>query len=104
MKVLLIQPPIEDFYDTDIRLQPLGISYLKAILNRDHPDVEVVIRDYHHNHGRQTTKIPKELQYLREYYAHPDSSPLEVTVQKGSSLAALPGDQGSTEKRFSTAT
>ena len=30
MKVLLIQPPVEDFYDTDIRLQPLGLCYLKA--------------------------------------------------------------------------
>jgi hypothetical protein len=28
MKVLLIQPPIEDFYETPIRRQPLGLAYL----------------------------------------------------------------------------
>ncbi|MCX8022022.1 MAG: B12-binding domain-containing radical SAM protein [Syntrophorhabdaceae bacterium] len=32
MKVLLVQPPIEDFYDTKIRAYPLGILYLAAKL------------------------------------------------------------------------
>ena len=30
MKVLLVQPPIEDFYDTPIRTYPLGLLYLAA--------------------------------------------------------------------------
>ena len=30
MKVLLVQPPIEDFYDTRIRTYPLGLLYLAA--------------------------------------------------------------------------
>src|SRR5207244_8256547 len=29
MKVILIQPPVQDFYDTDVRLQPIGLCYLK---------------------------------------------------------------------------
>ena len=34
MKILLIQPPIQDFYDTDVRLQPLGLCMLKAVLKK----------------------------------------------------------------------
>jgi hypothetical protein len=30
MKVLLIKPPVRDFYDTDVRLQPIGLAYLFA--------------------------------------------------------------------------
>ncbi len=30
MKVLLVQPPIEDFYDTSIRTYPLGLAYVAA--------------------------------------------------------------------------
>ena len=34
MKVLLIQPPIEDFYDTSVRTYPLGLLYIGARLAR----------------------------------------------------------------------
>ena len=37
MRVLLIQPPVEDFYDTDVRLQPIGLCYLKAAVNAHLP-------------------------------------------------------------------
>ena len=47
MKVLLIQPPVQDFYDTDVRLQPIGLCYLKPAAKKYLPEVEVVIRDYH---------------------------------------------------------
>ena len=43
MKVLLIQPPVEDFYDTDVRLQPIGLAYLKAAVNKHLPEVDVII-------------------------------------------------------------
>jgi radical SAM superfamily enzyme YgiQ (UPF0313 family) len=48
LKVLLIAPPIQDYYDTEIRHFPLGLLYLKAAINHFHPDVEVRIIDYHH--------------------------------------------------------
>lgn len=48
MKLLLLQPPIQDFYETDIRLQPLGLCYLKAAVRKFLPDIEVVVKDYHH--------------------------------------------------------
>lgn len=75
MKLLLIQPPIEDFYDTDIRLQPIGLAYLKAAVLKFLPGVEVVIRDYHNGRGRRSVPVPRELRYLRDYYAWPDKSP-----------------------------
>ncbi len=41
MKILLIQPPLEDFYDTSIRTYPLGLLYLGAAV-RDLSDVVLV--------------------------------------------------------------
>ncbi len=78
MKILLIQPPIQDFYDTDIRLQPIGLAYLKAAVRKHLPDIQVVIRDFHHGWGRRTIPVPRELAYLREYYSAPDKSPFST--------------------------
>jgi radical SAM superfamily enzyme YgiQ (UPF0313 family) len=78
MKVLLIQPPVEDFYDTDVRLQPIGLAYLKAAVNKHLPAVEVTIRDYHGGCGRRTVAIPKELLYLKDYYSISDKSPFST--------------------------
>lgn len=44
MRIVLVQPPIQDFYDTDVRLQPIGLCYLKAAIEKHHPDVEVIVR------------------------------------------------------------
>jgi len=78
MKLLLIQPPIQDFYETDIRLQPIGLCYLKAALRQHLPEVEVIIKDYHRGWGRKTAVLPKELSYLKEYYFGPDKSPFST--------------------------
>ncbi len=75
MKILLIQPPVEDFYDTDVRLQPIGLAYLKSALLKNTEGVKVKILDLHRGHGRHTTKLPKELTYLKKYYGQNDSSP-----------------------------
>jgi radical SAM superfamily enzyme YgiQ (UPF0313 family) len=75
MKVILIQPPVQDFYDTDIRLQPLGLCMLKGAVRKHLPAVEVQVRDYHHGSGRRTLPLPQALSYLKDYYAHPDRSP-----------------------------
>lgn len=74
MKVVLIQPPVEDFYDTDVRLQPIGLAYIKAAVKKHLPDVDVVIRDYHRGCGRRTLAVPKALRYLAEYYPVADQS------------------------------
>ncbi len=78
MKLLLLQPPIQDFYETDIRLQPIGLCYLKAAVRKHLPDVEVVIKDYHQGWGRRTLPVPRELAYLKPYYAHADQSPFST--------------------------
>ena len=78
MKLLLIQPPVQDFYDTDVRLQPIGLGYLKAAVKKHLPEVEVVIRDAHGGAGRHTVRIPKELGYLTDYYGVDDKSPFST--------------------------
>ena len=78
MKVLLVQPPVRDYYDTDIRLQPIGLCYIKAAVKKYLPGVEVVVRDYHRGHGRRTVPLPKELSYLSEYYPVADRSPFSA--------------------------
>ena len=74
-KLLLIQPPIRDFYDTEMRLQPIGLAYLKAAVLRHLPDWDVKIIDFHRGHGRQTVTLPAELRDLRAYYPFADASP-----------------------------
>jgi radical SAM superfamily enzyme YgiQ (UPF0313 family) len=81
MKVLLIQPPVQDFYDTDARLQPIGLCYLKATVKKHLPDIDVIIKDYHGGCGRRTVPIPKELQYLMDYYPVADKSPFSTFHQ-----------------------
>ncbi len=78
MKVLLLQPPIRDFYQTDVRLQPLGLGYLKAALRKHAPEVTVVLKDYHSGSGRRTVAVPPELSYLRSFYPPVDRSPFRT--------------------------
>lgn len=77
-KLLLLQPPVQDFYDTPIRLQPLGLCSLKAAVRKFLPEWTVIVKDYHHSHGKRTISLPKELTYLREFYAGPDKSPFST--------------------------
>jgi radical SAM superfamily enzyme YgiQ (UPF0313 family) len=81
VKLVLVQPPIEDFYDTDVRLQPIGLAYLAGAVRESLPDVEVEILDFHHGWGRRTIPLPRELAYLREYYPHHDESPFSTFHQ-----------------------
>jgi len=78
MKVLLLQPPVQDFYNTDVRLQPIGLAYLKAVAEKYVPDIRVKIKDYHHGWGRRTIPLPKELAYLKNYYSKDDKSPFST--------------------------
>ncbi len=75
MKVILLQPPVQDFYDTDVRLQPMGLCMLKAAVGRALPEVGVKVIDFHHSRGKRQIPLPPELSYLIEYYTFPDASP-----------------------------
>jgi radical SAM superfamily enzyme YgiQ (UPF0313 family) len=81
VKLVLVQPPIEDFYDTDVRLQPIGLAYLAGAVRDRLPEVSVEILDFHHGWGRRSLRLPEELSYLREYYAHHDESPFSTFHQ-----------------------
>ena len=76
--MLLVQPPVEDFYDTDVRLQPIGLAYLQAAVKRHLPEIDVIVKDYHGGAGRRTVAIPKELRYLSDYYGVDDKSPFST--------------------------
>ena len=75
MKILLIQPPIRDFYQTSIRTQPIGLAYLAASL-RSHGH-EVKILDCQ-TEKRRSVPIPPELSYLRDLYSFNDRSPFKL--------------------------
>jgi len=99
-KIVLIQPPVQDFYDTDIRLQPIGLCYLKAALKKHHPNLVVKILDFHHGWGRKTIPLPRDLAYLKKYYFIPDTGPFRTFDQYfhfGASFEAI-GDLVSAEQ------
>ena len=81
MKLVLIQPPIRDFYESSSRLQPIGLGYLKAAVKKHLSGVEVRILDFHQGWGRRTAPLPNELSYLRDYYPWPDQSPFALFHQ-----------------------
>lgn len=74
MKVLLIQPPIEDFYDTSIRTYPLSLLYIATRI-RDICDVSIV--DFRSNwKPRQIVDHP--FPDLTSYYRSDRSTPLSL--------------------------
>jgi len=75
MKVLLIQPPVRDFYQTSIRTQPIGLAYLAASL-KSH-GYEVGILDCQTSEKR-SIPIPSELSYLKDFYPFNDRSPFKL--------------------------
>lgn len=76
MKVLLIQPPVEDFYQTTIRTLPVGLLYLAASLKQASLDVEML--DCQATDKKQTFAVPPELAYLKRYYRPGNLSPFKL--------------------------
>ena len=75
MKILLIQSPIQDFYQTRIRTQPIGLAYLAASLQKH--GYEVKILDCQTG-KKKAIPIPSELSYLQDYYPFDDRSPFKL--------------------------
>ena len=74
--ILLIQPPIRDFYLTAKRTIPYGLASMAASLLERGYSVEIL-------DGLATDKshiipLPEEMAYLREYYQQPDSSEISL--------------------------
>ncbi len=75
MKVLLIQPPIRDFYQTSIRTQPIGLAYLAASLKNEGHEVEILDCQ---TETKKSISIPAELSYLKDFYPFNDRSPFKL--------------------------
>jgi tRNA A37 methylthiotransferase MiaB len=75
MKILLIQPPIRDFYQTSIRTQPIGLAYLAASLRTHGRDVEILDCQ---TDKKRSIPLPSELSYLQAYYPFDDRSPFKL--------------------------
>jgi tRNA A37 methylthiotransferase MiaB len=75
MKILLIQPPIRDFYRTSMRTQPIGLAYLAASLQARGHVVEILDCQ---TERKRTIPLPPELAYLKSYYPFDDRSPFKL--------------------------
>lgn len=75
MKILLLQPPIRDFYQTSIRTQPIGLAYLAASLRTYGHEVEILDCQ---TEKRRSLSIPSEFSYLRDFYRSNDGSPFNL--------------------------
>ncbi len=74
--ILLIQPSVRDFYLTSKRTIPYGLASIAAVLLEEGFSVEMF-------DGLATSKsriidLPKEMNYLKEYYPKPDRSPFAL--------------------------
>ncbi len=75
MKILLIQPPIQDFYRTSIRTQPIGLAYLAASLRTYGHQIEILDCQ---TEKKKSIPIPGELSYLKDFYPFDDRSPFKL--------------------------
>jgi anaerobic magnesium-protoporphyrin IX monomethyl ester cyclase len=75
MKILLIQPPIRDFYQTSIRTQPIGLAYLAASLKNNGHEVEILDCQ---TGTKKSIPVPADLFYLKDFYPFDDRSPFKL--------------------------
>ncbi len=69
MKITIINPPIEDFYITGIRRQPLGLLYIAATLKAAGYNPSLLNC---HSGKKSIMEIPVEFSYLKRYINNPD--------------------------------
>ncbi|MDA3901667.1 MAG: radical SAM protein [Spirochaetes bacterium] len=67
MEICLINPPIEDFYYTRIRRQPLGLLYIAATLLTAGYTVSLIDS---HSHHTKHLELPHKFNYLKKYIDH----------------------------------
>ncbi len=69
MKITLINPPIEDFYVTGVRRQPLGLLYIAAAMKGAGYNPSLLNC---HSGKKSVMELPAEFRYLETYIDHPD--------------------------------
>jgi len=75
-KILLINPPFEDFYQTEIRQQPTGLKYIQASLEK--ADFHSFLLDCLSQNHKHTIPIPDNFKHLKEFYPPNDLSPFKL--------------------------
>jgi radical SAM superfamily enzyme YgiQ (UPF0313 family) len=75
-QVLLIQPPIEDFYTTPIRFFPLGL--LQIATSVQNAGYKVNILDCLKNAKKKSIILPKKYNYIKKYYDESNKSPFRL--------------------------
>lgn len=76
LDILLIQPPIQDFYLTAKRTIPYGLSLIAAACREK--GFSVSILDGLASSKSRKISIPDEMAYLEEFYGKPDASPFKL--------------------------
>ena len=71
--ILLIQPPVRDFYLTAKRTIPYGLTCIASALMKSGFTVEIL--DALATSKSRIRDLPKEMKYLHPYYGRPDLSP-----------------------------
>jgi len=74
--ILLIQPPIRDFYLTAKRTIPYGLTCIAAALMQS--GFSVAILDGLATSKSRIRDLPEEMNYLHPYYGRPDLSPFAL--------------------------
>ncbi len=74
--ILLIQPPIRDFYLTAKRTVPYGLAAIASALMREGFSVQIL--DALATSKSRIIDLPEEMTYLREDYGYPDRSPFRL--------------------------
>ncbi len=74
--IILIQPPIRDFYLTAKRTIPYGLACVASPLLGQGYSVEIL--DALASTRSKKVGLPAEMSYLRDYYSGPDISPLSM--------------------------
>ena len=77
--ILLIQPPIRDFYLTAKRTIPYGLACIASALSASGFSVEIL--DAFATSKSRRRELPPEMDYLRQYYGQPDRSPFALFYQ-----------------------
>jgi anaerobic magnesium-protoporphyrin IX monomethyl ester cyclase len=62
--ICCIQPPIEDFYSTSVRRQPLGLLYIAASLKQAEYNVELING---HSPAKHKLPLPENFSYLQRH-------------------------------------
>lgn len=76
MKILLLQPPVEDFYQTTMRTLPVGLLYLASSLQAAGHEVELL--DCQATSQKRVRDLPAEFHYLKRYYRPENLSPFKL--------------------------